>query len=61
MYAGAPLRRVRPAVIFFALQKAAQKRLQLPEDFVLVLDFEGSDLTEKPGDPITKVCLLLNV
>ncbi|KAL0021728.1 hypothetical protein WJX79_008882 [Trebouxia sp. C0005] len=36
-------------------KKAAQKRLQLPEDFVLVLDFEGSDLTEKPDDPITKL------
>lgn len=38
-------------------KKAAQKRLQLPEDFVLVLDFEGSDLTEKPDDPITKLKL----
>ena len=57
MYAGAPLPlpRVRPAVTGVALQKAAQKRLQLPEEFVLVLDFEGSDLTEKPDDPITKV------
>jgi len=37
------------------LASTRQKRLQLPEDFVLVLDFEGSDLTEKPDDPITKV------
>jgi len=55
VYAGAPLPRVLPAVTGSALQKAAQKRLQLPEDFVLVLDFEGSELTEKPDDPITKV------
>ena len=55
MYAGALLPCVLPAVTIFDLQKAAQKRLQLPEDFVLVLDFEGSDLTEKPDDPITKV------
>jgi len=55
VYAVALLPRVHPAVTVSALQKAAQKRLQLPEDFVLVLDFEGSDLTEKPDDPITKV------
>lgn len=38
------------------LQQAAKQGLQLPKDFILVMDFDGTKLVEK-ADPRTKVMM----
>ena len=38
------------------LQQTAKQRLQLPKDFVLMMDFDGTSLVEKANsDPFAKV------
>lgn len=40
------------------LQARLQKALELPNDFVLVMNFEGTDIVEKAdASPLTKVNL----
>ena len=41
------------------LQQAAKQRRQLPKDFVLVMDFDGTNIVEKANsDPLAKVTIL---
>lgn len=39
-----------------SLQDAAKEKRRLPEDFVLVMDFDGTNIVEKAdSDPLAKV------
>ena len=42
---------------FSSMQQISKRSTELPSDFVLVLDFEGSELVEKADDAVTKVNL----